>query len=248
MKGILHWLNGDRNWTQGLSLIRQHISDPSIRNLFSADSETPLYRELMFEHIRSVYYQLKESKSVTAPVQPLTEPAQPLTAPVQPKPQFQSGAVPVVSTPEEPVILNPELSAQCKLEADKLYKYMMNIRALLFGQCNVNPTPGENAADVVAMREVWALQIMELQYQVDQAYEKFRHVQAHGCLPDAPKSDDFVLPSNPIELFQMKLNLKKSINKLKAKEATPERISLIQSKQQQLKQVLDALDSHQSGK
>lgn len=204
----------------------------------------------MFEHIRSVYYRLKESNSVSAPVRNSAAPAEKSTSPSieQPKPKFPSGAVPVVSTPDEPTVLNPQLSAQCKLEADKLYKEMMNLRALLFGQCNVNPTPGENASDVVAMREVWALKIIELQYQVDQAYEKYRFVQAHGHLPDSPKSDEFVLPTNPIDLFQMKLNLKKSINKLKAKESTPERIALLQTKNAQLKKVLDGLASHQSGK
>jgi hypothetical protein len=125
---------------------------------------------------------------------------------------------------------------------------MMNMRAQLFAQCNVSPAPGENSAEAVAIREPLALQITELQYRVDQAYEKYRFVQAHGHLPDSPKSDEFVLPTNPIDLFQMKLNLKKSINKLKAKEPTPERISLLQTKDAQLKQLLDVLDSHKSGK
>jgi len=144
---------------------------------------------------------------------------------------------------------NPELEKATKLEADKYYKILANTRAQLFGLCTIERMPNENNAESVSLRENLALQIMDMQSDVDIAYSRYRYVCEHGKLPeqvsDADQSEE--LPTNPILLERKRVNLIKSINKLKAKEATPERVTLLQKLSSTLKLVTDGVNKFLEG-
>lgn len=244
MKELVQWLNSSREWDKGVDLIQEFATDQQVRNLFAQVSPSPVYADMLFQEIRSIYYALKKR-----PDKPSKQPDPPPT----PIPQFPSGGI--AHLQQEPVLPNPvkdsepfkdsALALQCKLEADKLYKLMMNTRAELFAQCFTVPVHGENSDEALSIRSDLAMKIMELQYEVDLAYDRYRYVIANGQLPDAPSSE-FQVPTDPMDLLQTKLNLQKAINKLKRREQTAERIALIQQKSEHLNRVLHAIDQHKN--
>lgn len=244
MKDLVQWLNSSREWETGLILLKNYSENTSLINLLQGATPIPAYSEMLFKELRSVYYSLKQ----TGNSKPLPEVAQPV-------PNFPSGAVPI--SPKVPVTtvdssqdnnsdnIPSELAAQCKLEADKLYKQMMNTRAELFAQCHTTAQHAENSDEAVSARSGLAMAIMDLQYKVDEAYDTYRFVLKHGHLPETERVE-FVVPSDPMELLQTKLNLQKSINKLRLKEKTAARLNLIQQKTEHLNQVLHGIDQHKS--
>lgn len=243
MKELVQWLNSSREWDKGVDLIQKFATDQQVRNLFAEVSPSPVYADMLFQEIRSIYYALKNSKPVV-PIEP-----EEITPP---QPKFPTGGL--VRIQAEPVLpaekesdsfRDSPLAVQCKLEADKLYKLMMNTRAELFAQCSTGPVHGENSDEALSIRSDLAMKIMELQYDVDMAYERYRYVIANGQLPDSPSSE-FQVPTDPMDLLQTKLNLQKAINKLKRREQTAERIALIQQKSEHLNLVLNAIDQHKN--
>ncbi len=226
-KDLLRWLNSpQKEYTAGLNILHRLGNDEAlVRKLINEGSDAT-NRQLLFDSLRAIFYRLKGIAPQAAPAQ--------ATAPT---PE-------VVATPK-----NPELEKATKLEADKYYKILANTRAQLFGLCTIERMPNENNAEAVSLRESLALQIMDMQSDVDIAYSRYRYVCEHGKLPeevsDADQSEE--LPTNPILLERKRVNLIKSINKLKAKEATPDRVTLIQQLSSTLKIVTNGVNQFLEG-
>lgn len=228
-KELLQWLNAPKkNYKQGVSILHRLGKDAKLNQALLNEGESKSNSEKLFDALRQIFYELKGIKATVAIAPTHTTP----TTPTLP------------STPVEPVVKNPELEKATKSEADKLYKQLANTRAVLFALCPKEKQLNENNAEAVKQREALALDVLELQTDVDIAYNRYRYVCEHGKLPeqvsDADQSAE--LPTNPILLERKRVNLIKSINKLKAKEATPERVALLQKLSETLKLVTDGVD------
>jgi len=228
-KDLLRWLNSPKKeYTEGLNILHRLGNDEALVRKLIKEGEDASNKQLLFDSLRAVFYRLKGIAPQTAPAH-TTAPAPTPTPVASPK--------------------NPELEKATKLEADKYYKILANTRAQLFGLCTIERMPNENNAESVSLRENLALQIMDMQSDVDIAYSRYRYVCEHGKLPeqvsDADQSEE--LPTNPILLERKRVNLIKSINKLKAKEATPERVTLLQKLSSTLKLVTDGVNKFLEG-
>lgn len=217
---LVAWLNGKRNYSEGVALYKALIADAGkLQQL--AQGQNRNTSQLLFNELRAYYYQLKTKPHTLVPV--------PKVTPVP---------VTTTSTPLTP------LAKACKLEADKLYKEAMNIRARLFNMCSIDPDAGENDSNAIILRQTLVLQLLKLLPEMHLKYEAYNHVLEHGCLPAAPTTPP-ELPSNPVLLERMRVNLMTGIAKLKKKEMTPERLDLLQRNQQKLEKVRHELSKIQ---
>lgn len=221
-KHLIDWLNSNpRNYLQGVDIYKRLGDSPTQLHYFLQGQST-ISANKLFEALRDIYYAIKQGNKPTDPVM------QPRT----PKPKAE---------PSAPA--NKPLLEACKADADKHFKELMNVRALLFQLCPDEPEMDENSENAVRLRELYALQLLDMQPAHHEAYTTLRYVEQHGKLPDAPaepKASE--LPSSPIELERMRTNLMKNISKLKRKEQTPERIALLQSHESKLQLIYNAID------
>lgn len=230
MQDLTAWLNSDRDFAKGVEVYLKYGDNKQFVQLL-LDGETQYTRTNLFDNLRKIYYDLKNGNTQTDPV-------------VQK--QHMESKVPEVThadQSERTVQTEPQkvesgsLAEASKMQADKLYKELMNLRAQLFSLCDANSDSNDNDVNLINQRESIVIQMMDLQSQTDQAYEKLRYVQEHGSLPNANEDKPDEIPTNPIQLMNFRKNLISGINKLKKKEQTPERIALLSHKQTQLAKV-----------
>lgn len=223
-KELVAWLNNPkREYGVGLDIFIRLSKNDRLKQQFYKDTSVAR-SEKLFAELRLLYYELK-GINLSAPVAKASEPVK-----QNPEP---------APTPKN---TNPELEAACKAEADKAYKLLANTRAQLFALCHIKRKANENSDHAVKQREALALSIADMQPVVDELYSRYRYVQEHGCLPDKQEEKAEELPRNPILLERKRINLIKSINKLKLKEQTAERVALIQDLNNTLKIVTDGVN------
>lgn len=123
---------------------------------------------------------------------------------------------------------NSELIAACKLKADKEYKKIMNMRAVLFQMTNTKGALDQNTPELIKKRSHLALEVVAGYNHLSQLYDTVAFVKNTGRLPDQdPQETDFNLIPNHL-VKQVLDNTRKNVNKLKKREQTPERVALIQ--------------------
>lgn len=149
--------------------------------------------------------------------------------------------------PPPPAPASPELLAAVTEEAHRAWKEMMNDRALLLSLArNVNPMT-ENAAADIEVRGKLALKILRFhKHSVMPAYDKLDYVRTYGQLPPArpdqlPDTDAIDVPDHLLK--QTIDNLRKNLSKMRKREATPERVALIQKHEATLNSLLQRWDS-----
>lgn len=228
MQDLAAWLNSNRDYKTGVQIYLKYGDNQQFVQLL-LDGETQYTRANLFENLKTIYYQIKNGTSQTNTV--VKKQHTEVTVPVVPHPDQK----PVVVKTQTPKLQKGTLYDACKLQADKLYKELMNLRAELFQLCPIVETKMENDEfTFVNDRRNIVLRMMDLQYETDQAYDKLRYVEEHGVLPTVKEAKEEEIPSNPIQLMNFKKNLVSGINKLKKKEQTPERIALLTHKLNQL--------------
>ncbi len=227
MQDLTAWLNSKRNFKEGVQIYLKYGDNKQFVQLL-IDGETEYTRKNLFENLRGIYYTLKNGTTQTDPV--VKKQQAEVEAPVVTHAD-QTQVLEMVPAPQPQI---GELYNACKREADKLYKELMNLRANLFSLCDVHDHSNDNDTLLVQQREVFVLQLMDLQYETDQAYAKLRYVEEHRTLPTFTEPRPEEIPTNPILLLTFKKNLVSGINKLKKKEQTPERIALLSHKLTQL--------------
>ena len=245
MKEIVAWLNSTRNYTDGVNLYQQHGTDAELLKYFLV-ARTQASQEKLFQSLKEIYYLLKNPSNVTEHKRANNAKGEKSTIKHLPNvaKKFEI-SLPIEQTSkirESNSKSNPSLEAACKLEADKVYKEMMNERALLFAQCKMEPSRNENNASAIAIRKPIALRIVNMQPGMNKAFEKLNYVAEHGVLPTEPdQSED--LPTHPIELERMRSNLIENISRHKRNpDQSAERIALIQKHELTLKRVVDVIN------
>lgn len=182
---ILKWLNGNRNYHKGITLLKSinsELARPFISNIERKD--------LLFKTIKSLLVdQQPQTRTVKDAVRTIIVPSKTITQPAK-----------------QPT--NPIAQEQKKI-ADKLYKEMSNTRALLFRLCPDQEQKFENEGKKVSERAELTKKVMDLQYQVDAAYEKYQFALEHSRLPEPIVK----LPIEDKDLYKKISNAQKYISK-----------------------------------
>lgn len=227
MQDLTAWLNSKRDFNEGVQVYLRYGDNKQFVQLL-LDGETEYTRKNLFENLKKIYYDLKNGTTPTDPV--VKKQKAEVLAPALP----HADQTPVLETAPAPITPKSDFYNSCKRDADKLYKELMNLRAQLFALCDVEDLKKDDNPDLVEQRKTIALQLMDLQYETDQAYAKLQYVEEHGVLPTITEAKEEEIPTNPILLLTFKKNLISGINKLKKKEQTPERVALLSHKLNQL--------------
>lgn len=248
MKDLVAWLNSARKYADGVEVYKKLGKDAELLRYFTS-AHTTMSQDKLFQTLRQLYYALKKAaneKSIRQSIKP-SETSSNDKENTQKSNDSNSRisrplVLQTVATQNEMLRGDSSLKEACKNEADKIYKEMMNVRALLFAQCHIEPVPGENSSAAVAIRKEMALRVVNMQPAMNEAYKKLHYVEEHGKLPDADDQED-ELPTNPIELERMRSNLLKNISRHKRNpDQSAERIALIKKHELTLKRVYDVID------
>ena len=152
--------------------------------------------------------------------------------------QISTAAAPVASDSAKPP--NPELYTACKIQADNLYKEVMNKRAELFSLARPDISSDPNFPDKIEARRELALDVVEGFKEVSNLYDRADFVKIHGYLPGSPDPESSEAEEIPDHLVKQTLdNLRKNVSKTRRKEITPERTLKIQNWEAQIK-ILEA--------
>jgi hypothetical protein len=221
---LVAWLNSNRNYTTGVNIYHRLGNDKALLQYFVTANGSRIACEKLFNALRTIYYQLKQPKAASAGlVKQVVAKAAPQTIAPQP---------------------DAEIVHAIKHKADKLYKEMMNLRARLFALTTIEPDANENNTNTVLLRQNLVLPLLSLAPEVDENYQSLNYLIEHGNLPDA-EPDQEALPTSPVALERMRVNLMTNIAKLKKKEATPERLQLLQSHTHKLAAIKNELSKYQ---
>lgn len=135
---------------------------------------------------------------------------------------------------------NEDLYRACKADADKTYKALMNLRAQLFALAKSEDFSDPNTPDKIEQRSRMAVNVADGYKTVSQLYDKADYVKKHGRLPNDqdPDDDELNVDGLPDHLVKQTLdNTRKNYNKMKKREATPERVALLQKHEINIKKL-----------
>lgn len=135
---------------------------------------------------------------------------------------------------------NETLYNACELEAKSAYKKVMNDRAILFSLANSGEAwEDPNQPHKINDRVKLAIDIVTGWQHVSQLYDKADYVKLNGRLPaDQDDTGESEYDHLQDHLVKLRLdNARKALNKLKAKEQTPERIALMQKHDENIKKL-----------
>lgn len=134
----------------------------------------------------------------------------------------------VFNNPVKVLPVNQELYNAAIDAADKQYKELMNLRAVLFSTIDAN-SYDPNTTERVAIRCKPAIAIVRGFQAVSQLYEDAAFVKANGYPPDQGEPGNNDYENLPDDLVKQKLdNLRKNYSKMNQREVTPARFLLLQ--------------------
>lgn len=212
-KEIQDWLNGSRDVATGLALIKA-INEADWKNL---SNQFRFTHKDVFVYLLRVFQgqDVNPAKDNTTP-----QPAQPQAIPA---PKFSN---------------NNNAVQEALAKANKLYKEMSNIRAVLFNLCPIKEETFENEGGKVNERKALTQQVMELQYKVDEAYDAVAFARQYGRLPELVVID---IPDD--DLYRTITNLRKSISKLNTlPNRSQKQEALLQEKLEKIKILRERYD------
>lgn len=215
LASVRAWLNSSRNYYSGVAILSEIGCDKALLEVLQKGPNDFRVRRVE-EEMLAAYEGLITSGS-------------PKKIPLTPEKYSAKTPenIPQQETQEKPV--NEELYAVCKREADLLYKKVMNDRAVLFALANEEDFLDPNMPDKVSKREKLAIAVVTGWQKVSEFYDRAAYVKQNGRLPNTEENIISEYDSLPDELVKQQLdNSRKAFNKLKKKEATPERVILMQ--------------------
>lgn len=137
--------------------------------------------------------------------------------------------------------VNIALYDACKMEADNAYKKVMNGRAILFKMTEGERWENPNLEHKINDRAPMAIEVVQGFQRVSALYDRAEYVKLHGRLPDVGDPEEVEETEyNHLPDMLVKVNLdnaRKALNKLKKKEATPDRIQLMQQHEKNIKKL-----------
>lgn len=228
------WLNGKKDYNSGVILYNQLGDNAALKKLL-LHGPTDYNRARLQKELLQICNELK-SKQNDSVIPAAPHSARADTASVRPESKLPQDSlrrdtyneVPSEKQQSEPV--NHELYDATKLQADKLYKSVMNDRAVLFSLANSIDHTDPNTEVRISGRAKLALSVVTGFQQASALYEKAQYVKEHGRLPcEDNTSEENEYDHLPEHLVKQTLdNLRKNLGKMKKREQTPERIALQQ--------------------
>ncbi len=216
---ITNWLNGSREYFTGVVLYKKLPACNSRLVSLLNDGPTPLSREKLLVAMEQAIKDLQAPPKLTAPKE--------IAKIIEPLHEAMINYVHVD---------NPELYAACKIEADNLYKEVMNMRAELFAMTKMNDFVDPNLPDRIKAREILSIEVIKKYKQVSLLYDKADHVKKFGRLPYSHVEEDNGDEEIPDVMVKQQLdNLRKNYNKIKNRPPTPERLELLQKHELSIK-------------
>ena len=229
------WLNGSREYYSGVIIYSKVGDNEALLKLFSKGKTDYCHQRLKDELMR-ICLELKSQHADTSSSRHHSgrdnKNAEQADAGYE-----HSKEQRVLSSPA-----NPELYQTCKAEADKTYKEIMNLRAQLFALARADDFTDPNTPDKIEQRSRMAVNVADGFKTVSQLYDRAAYVKLHGRLPNDIDQEDDELNADdlPDHLVKQTLdNTRKNYNKMKKREATPERVVLLQKHEANIKK-LDA--------
>lgn len=215
---LRNWLNGDRNFQTGAALYCMLGENEAMKKLLKK-GKTDYLQERLEQELDQLYDQLFSGP-----------------------PPSLSGPPPLI--PSGPAIpKNQALEEVCNNKATRLYKQMMNDRAILFSLAKTEIHEDPNTPDLIEQRRILALAVCEQNYAVSKAYDELDHVRKYGVLTNSSDSSTNEIPEVPDHLLKHHINnLRKNLGKIRKREQTPERLTLIQKHEQELKELINRWD------
>jgi len=220
LETIRAWLNGNREYYTGVAIYSQVGTNEDLLEVLKKGPNDFRTNRLQ-EDLLTICNQLKSQ---------INENATNSHAGKNPGPEtIRAEAGNKQQSPVRPC--NPTLYDACKLAADQQYKKVMNARAVLFNLAAQVNFEDPNTEAKINDRVKLALEVVQGYQLTSQLYDRADYVKLHGRLPDGGeeiREDEYDHLQD--HLVKLRLdNARKAYNKLKIKEATPERIALMQA-------------------
>lgn len=245
IEALRSWFNGKRDYSTGTKLYIIYGDNLLLKNSF-VKGETNFTRRRLEEELTKIFEnavkllqtgQLENcegSGKIMEAISPVSELS---ASPIKDKPSE------LVRQP-----LNPDLEKICDAEAKLQYKQMMNTRAELFAHIrNVAEYEALNSPDRIGQRLPLALSIIKQNYGVGEAYDKLAHVRQHGQLPNQEAIQVEDISTVPDAEVKATIdNIRKNLSKMRKREATAERVVLMQKHTENLVTLLKRWDSLKS--
>jgi hypothetical protein len=234
---IREWLNGSREYFKGVAIYARAGNDADLLEVMKKGKNDYRDKRLQVE-LLAICNELKGNKNYGQESRQQSGQKSRQNFPIlsnlttnQDKPHYRNEHI------IEPV--NQELYNACKLEADHEYKKVMNARAILFNLANTAEFIDPNTPDLISQREKLAIEVVTSYQKTSELYDKANFVKVKGHLPhDDDLAEVSEFDNLPDHLVKQQLdNARKSYNKLKNKEQTPERVALLQKHQSNLQKL-----------
>lgn len=203
---VLIWLNGKREYHTGVIILKKYYPDHPLLGILTAKSNN------------------KNVSRLLVAMEDIADNKVPAVADVP-----GSKTDKIITVPPSDYS-HTDLYKSCKNEADLLFKKLMNDRAILFNQIrSLLPHDDPNRPDLVDSRKKSTIDIAYNYIKVSKMYDRSDIVKKTGRLSYDEKEASIIDTSHiPDSLVKQSLdNLRKNINKIKKREQTPERISLL---------------------
>lgn len=229
LETLREWLNGNREYFLGVGLYAQAGNNIDLLNLFKKGT-TPFTTRRLQEELLAICNHLKEKQNVPTQNTP------------GPHIKQQGNTDEAIGGRNKPEIeIHPHTQAiynAAKLEADKQYKLVMNMRAELFALAKVDDFVDPNKPDSVLARTKLALAVVQEYQKVGELYDRANYVKINGRLPDQEADAENEYDLLPDYLVFNKLDLlRKYYNKTKKREPSAENIALLQEQEKNIKKL-----------
>ena len=235
LEQLRSWLNGGKDYTAGVLLYLQLGDNEPLKKLLKK-SKTDYNVKRLQEELRAICVGLKSNENVHS-YSTTKKDSQPAInqAKINGHQPFitnkaNTDPAPSADDPNVNAFANIQLYDACKAEANKKYKEAMNARAVLFGMLPADEYAEVNKQDLVLQRSALAIKVVGLYNEASRLYDRADYVSLHGKLPDADDHPDLA-DMELIPEYQVKQyldNRRKNYQKLIKKEATPDRVLIIQ--------------------
>lgn len=220
------WLNGDKNYYSGIALYEKAGDNAALLAVFKKGPTSYTIKRLE-SVLMDICLKLKEkeneysknTKSTAKTVKAIkTTSRQPLPKAIEPA--------------------NSKLYTAAKLEADKLYKEVMNNRAVLFAMVSTMDITEPNTEAKINERAKLAMDVVVGFNKASSLYEKADFVKSNGRLPGEENDEINEYDHLPDNLVKQTLdNLRKNYNKMKKRDPTAERVALLQKHEANIKKL-----------